>query len=285
MKKILAFIELIRVKHWIKNVLIFLPAVCARKFGFDIFATLGIGFLSFSFLTSFIYVVNDLRDIEKDKAHPRKKKRPLPSGRISKKEAIAVAILMLVGSLVLGYLAFPVLMSLSTACLALYMLINLGYSFGLKNAAIIDIALLSAGFIVRVYYGAALVDVPVSNWLFLLVLSASVFLALGKRKKELSASGSVVRKVLGKYNLAFLDKFMTVFLSLIFIFYSLWVVEQDNNYLVMTIPFIIVIFMKYCLDMEKSDEGDPITLIYSDKVLFAFSALYVIVMGLIFGFA
>jgi len=284
MKKFLAVVELIRVKHWVKNVLIFLPAVCARRFELDVFITLCLGFFAFSFMTSFIYIVNDVRDIEKDRMHPRKKKRPLPSGRISKKVAIVLAVLMFMVSLVLQYFASGEVFGLSLMFLATYAIINLGYSFGLKNVAIIDVALLSAGFILRIYYGAALVDVVVSSWLFLTILSASVFLALGKRKKELAANGAAVRKVLNKYNLEFLDRFTAVFLAGIFIFYSLWAIEQENNYLTMTIPLVMMIFMKYCLDIEKSDEGDPTTIIYSDKILLGLAMLYIVIVGVIFAF-
>lgn len=284
MKKIKAYLELIRVKHWIKNLLVFLPAICAKKFGLDVFTTLGLGFLSFSFLTSFVYVVNDLKDIDKDKMHPRKKKRPLPSGRVSKVEAAILAIVMLMGALALQYFASTEIWGVSLICLLSYAAINLGYSFGLKNVVIVDVVLLSAGFILRVYYGAALVGVAVSNWLFLTILAASVFLALGKRRKELSVNGAAVRKVLNEYNVAFLDKFTAVFLALIFVFYSLWAIEQGNNYLTMTIPLVMAIFMKYSLDMEKSDEGDPTTIIYSDKILLVFCVFYAMIVGAIFVF-
>lgn len=284
MKKIKAYLELIRVKHWIKNLLVFLPAVCARKFGLDVFSSLLLGFFAFSFLTSFVYVINDVRDIEKDKAHTRKKKRPLPSGRVGKAEAIILAIVMLVGSFTLQYFASTEVFGLSLVFLLSYAVINIGYSFGLKNVAIVDVALLSAGFILRVYYGAAIVDVAVSSWLFLTILSASVFLALGKRKKELATNGASVRKVLNEYNMEFLDKFTAVFLALIFVFYSLWAIEQGNMYFTMTVPLVMAIFMKYSLDMEKSDEGDPTTIIYSDKILLVCCAAYVVAVGAIFVF-
>lgn len=282
MKKIVAFIELVRIKHWIKNLLIFLPAICARQINMDMAWQLCLGFLSFSLLTSFVYIVNDLMDITKDRAHPRKKKRPLPSGRVSKWEALILAFVMLAGSLGLECLASQGGFGWSWALLAAYAIVNLGYSFGLKNMAIIDVVLLSAGFVIRIYYGAALAGVMVSNWLFLTILSASVFLALGKRKKELATGGAAVRKVLNKYNLEFLDKFMTAFLALIFVFYSLWAVEQDNTILSMTIPLIIVIFMRYCLDIEKTGEGDPTTIVYGDKVLLCLCLVYVILMGAVF---
>lgn len=282
MKKIKAYLELIRVKQWVKNVLVFVPMICAKQFGLDTIASVGIGFLSFSFLASFIYIVNDIRDLEKDKAHSRKKKRPLPSGRVSKTEAIVLAFCMLILSLILGYCSRMTFMNIAWIFWIVYLVINLGYSFGLKNVAIVDIALLSAGFIIRVYYGGALADVVVSNWLFLTILSASMFLALGKRKKEFLAGGSSVRKVLAKYSEGYVDKFIYVFLSLTFVFYALWAMEQNNNYIIFTVPIIVLIFMEYCLIMEKSDEGDPSTILFQSKTLLGLCAMYGVTMVLAF---
>ena len=151
-----------------------------------------------------------------------------------------------------------------------------------KNASIIseyivDIILLASGFILRVYYGASIINVEVSDWLFLTILSGSLFLGLGKRKKELITSEKS-RKVLQEYNEAFLDKFQYVTLGLMLVFYSLWVIEQDIKYLSFTIPLIIIIFMRYCLIIEKSDEGDPTTILYQDKFLMVLSLIFGISM-------
>ena len=150
----------------------------------------------------------------------------------------------------------------------------------MKNVAIVDIILLASGFILRVYYGAAIINVEVSDWLFLTILSASLFLGLGKRKKELMTSEKS-RKVLQEYNEAFLDKFQYVMLGLTLVFYSLWVIEQDIKYLTFTIPLIIVVFMRYCLIIEKSNEGDPTTIFYQDKPLILLCIIYGLAMILL----
>ncbi|MBO7671983.1 UbiA prenyltransferase family protein [bacterium] len=281
MKKIKSYIELIRVKQWIKNLLVFVPILCARNFNLDILAKVGIGFVSFSCLASFVYIVNDIKDIQKDKLHPRKRKRPLPSGRVNKKEAIILAFVMLALSTALNYVSRMAFLDVSWIFWMSYLVINLGYSFGLKNYAIVDIALLSAGFVIRIYYGGALADVLVSDWLFLTVLSASLFLALGKRKKEFLVKENV-RKVLERYSKDYIDKLIYVFVALTFVFYSLWAMEQDVKYLIYTVPIIVLIFMKYCLIMEKSDEGDPTTIIYQSKGLLGLCAVYGLIMILIY---
>ena len=271
------YIELIRAKHWIKNLLIFIPLICSGFINAENVLNLIIGFFSFSFISSFVYIINDIKDIEKDKLHPRKKKRPLPSGKITKKRAILISIILLIASLSFNYIIYKEILNVSFYLLLAYMIINILYSMGLKNIAILDIILLATGFIIRVYYGASIINVQVSDWLFLTILNASLFLGLGKRKKEL-INNKDSRKVLKEYNESFLDKFQYISLGLMLVFYSLWTIEQDIKFLSLTIPLLIIIFMKYCLIIEKSDEGDPTTILYQDKMLLFLCLIYGISM-------
>lgn len=271
------YIELIRAKHWIKNLLIFIPLICSGFINAENVLNLIIGFFSFSFISSFVYIINDIKDIEKDKLHPRKKKRPLPSGKITKKRAILISIILLIASLSFNYIIYKEILNVSFYLLLAYMIINILYSMGLKNIAILDIILLATGFIIRVYYGASIINVQVSDWLFLTILNASLFLGLGKRKKEL-INNKDSRKVLKEYNEAFLDRFQYISLGLMLVFYSLWTIEQDIKFLSLTIPLLIIIFMKYCLIIEKSDEGDPTTILYQDKMLLFLCLIYGISM-------
>lgn len=271
------YLKLIRIKHWIKNILIFIPLLCSGLINYNNVIDCIIGFFAFSFASSFIYIINDIKDIEKDKLHPTKKNRPLASGKVKKSTAIYIAIFLITLSIASNFLINNSIFNLSLYLLFAYIIINILYSFGLKNIAIIDIILLASGFILRVYYGASIINVEVSDWLFLTILSSSLFLGLGKRKKELITSEKS-RKVLQEYNEAFLDKFQYVTLGLMLVFYSLWVIEQDIKYLSFTIPLIIILFMRYCLIIEKSDEGDPTTILYQDKFLMLLSLLYGISM-------
>ena len=220
------YLKLIRVKHWIKNVLIFIPMVCAGIVTYDnILSCIG-GFFSFSFASSFIYIINDIKDIEKDKLHPRKKNRPLPSGKVKKSTAIYIAVLMVILAITINSIINNNFLNTSLYFLIGYIIINIFYSMGLKNVAIVDIVLLASGFVIRVYYGASIINVDVSSWLFLTIMSASLFLGFGKRKKELIHSKDS-RKVLQEYNEAFLDKFQYLSLCLTIVFYSLWTIEQS----------------------------------------------------------
>lgn len=271
------YIKLIRVKHWVKNGLVFLPIFFSLSFYKEnIIATL-LAFLAFSFMASVIYIINDIKDVEKDRNHPKKKARPIASGKISMSNAIMVAIILFVLSITLNYLASKTLMNSALICLFAYLIINIIYSFGAKNIPIIDVTLLAAGFILRVYYGAFIIGVPVSSWLFLTILNASLFMGLGKRRKELNIKEDV-RSVLKIYNEKFLNNFMNICLGLVIVFYSLWTMEQTIAYLFLSIPIVIVILMQYMLYMENSDEGDPITILFQNKSIISTMLIYLTFM-------
>ena len=271
------YLKLIRIKHWIKNLLVFLPMICGNVINQkNLYSTL-LGFISFCFMSSFIYIINDIKDIEKDKLHPRKKDRPIANGQISKKKALIISLILFIISLTFNYLANMSLINYSLILLLLYLITNILYSLGLKNIAIADIIILTLSYIIRIYYGASLTNIIVSNWLFLTITSGALFSGLGKRKKELSYNKNV-RIVLKDYNEAFLDRFQYVSLTLTLVFYSLWTIEKNVKYLVYTIPLLIIIFMMYSLNLEKNSEGDPATILYSDKILLLSCFIYTIIM-------
>lgn len=268
------YLKLIRINHWIKNFLIFLPLFFSLSFQIESIIKTFLGFISFSFISSFIYIINDIKDIEKDRKHPRKKNRPLASKSISLKQGKIIACLLFILALLLNFIVNKRIDS-SLIFLMLYIFINIAYSFGLKNIAILDVVLLASGFVIRVYYGAAIIGVEVSKWLFLTILNAALFLGLGKRKKELLADKRV-RDVLKEYDEKFLNNFINIFLSLVIVFYSLWAIEQTSKYIFLSIPILIVIFMKYMLIFEKNEEGDPVTLLFQNKSLICLILAYLI---------
>ena len=222
--------------------------------------------------------MNDIKDINIDKLHPRKKNRPIANGEISRKRAIIISFIML---LLAFFLSLFIYDNYAIYFLLGYIIVNILYSFGLKNITIIDILLLASCYILRIYYGAALLSIEVSDWLFLTIMSASFFLGFGKRKKEL-LNNIDTREVLKKYNENFLDRFQYLCLSLVFVFYALWAREQNSRYLIYTVLLLMIIFMKYALILDDNDDGDPITILYSDKSLFFLCILYGIVMFVLF---
>lgn len=271
------YIKLLRVKHWVKNALILLPMVCSYSFSKENIIMTILAFLAFSFMASFVYIMNDIRDVEKDRKHPRKMHRPIASGKISIPKATFIAIVIFIVSIILNILATRTVFNATLGILLLYLANNICYSFGMKNIPILDVLLLTAGFVLRVYYGAAIVSVPVSSWLFLTVLTASLYLGLGKRRKEFNNSEEV-RPVLRYYDKRFIENFMNISLTLVIVFYSLWTLEQANTLLYFSIPLLIVIFMQYMLFMETGNEGDPVTLLFQHKSLMATTLLYIAYM-------
>ena len=271
------YFNLLRIKQWIKNILIFIPLIFSKMITIDNFITTFIGFIAFCLMASSIYIINDIQDIEKDQHHHLKKKRPLASGKVKKTIAIYIAILMIISSIIINIIINKSIINVSLLFLIVYLLINLLYSFGLKNIVILDIVLLASGFIIRIYYGASLLNIKVSKWLFLTILNASFFMGFGKRKKEILLNTDS-RTVLKDYDESFLDKFQYLTLTLTIVFYSLWAIEQNIKYLYLTIPILMIIFMRYCLILEKSEEGDPTTILYSDKYLWILVIIYGISM-------
>lgn len=291
MKKIKEYIKLIRVKHYFKNILIFLPLIFSGNF-FDVDKLICciLGFISFCFVSSFVYIINDIRDIEKDRMHEVKRNRPLPAGTVSKKEAIILAITLIAVAYLLNVVMFVTNkialsdMLVAVGFISLYVALNIAYSFGLKNKPIIDIVILVSGFLLRILYGSAITNIEVSNWLYLTVISGSFYMGLGKRRNEIMKQGDKSREVLKRYNKEFLDKNMYVCLSLSIVFYALWCVDSmtiekmGNNFMVWTVPIIMIILMKYSLNVEGDSFGDPVDVLFKDKLLLSMVLLYAIIV-------
>lgn len=289
MEKIKNYFKLLRVNHYLKNFLVLFPLVFSSELlNLSKLKTTVLGFIAFCLTASIVYIINDLKDIENDKKHPVKKNRPFASGKVSKVEGIIILIVLTL--LVLGisyFIGFENWIAL--LLLGVYLLLNVFYSFGLKNVPIVDIVILVSGFLIRVVYGAQIIDLTVSNWMYLTVISASFYMGLGKRRNEIIKQGDKSRKVLKYYTKEFLDKNMYVFLGLCIVFYALWAVDPTtinklgNNLMIWTVPFIMVILMKYSLNVEGNSFGDPVDVILHDKSLLAIGAIYALTMfGIIY---
>lgn len=275
-------LKLLRLPHWIKNGLIFLPLIFGGGLtNGTLFLTTLAGALCFCCLASAIYVMNDLADAESDRLHEIKKFRPLAARTVSEKTAKALLALMLTltaaGTVLLKNGAAAVL-------LAAYFLCNAAYSRGAKRIPILDIVLLVSGFLIRLFYGAVLIDEEVSPWLYMTVMTMACYLALGKRRNDLLAGEN--NGVLKFYTPAFLDKFMTVCQTLTIAFYALWAMSPSvlhSASVIWTVPLVIVICMKYGLNIETRKYADPVDVLLNDKVLCALTALYGAIMtGLLY---
>lgn len=275
-----------RVHHYIKNILIFMPLIFSGGlFEWDSFVRTLLGTASFSLVTSAVYIINDIRDVEKDRLHPTKKNRPIASGAVAPAQAwLLMAVSLAAG---IGLLALSGASAAGYALLLLYLVINIAYSMGLKDVPLLDIAILASGFLLRVLFGAVLTGTEVSEWLYLTVLSAAFYLGLGKRRNELQKGREGdTRKVLRYYTRDFLDKNMYMCLALLNTFYALWckdITNEGRAYAVWTVPIVILICMKYNLTVEGNSEGDPVEVLLHDKALLALCIVYgIVIMGMLY---
>lgn len=284
------YLKLIRIKHWLKNGLVVLPLFFGKEIlNLNKITSVILAFLIFSMISSIIYVINDINDIENDRNHPTKKDRPLASGKISIKNAILVLILLMMLSISLIIYLYNKTTNIYIIIIPIiYIVLNILYSLKLKQVPIIDVAILVSGFVLRVYYGGVSSNIEISTWLYLMVMFGSFYLGFGKRRNELKQNKeNNTRKVLQFYNKEFLDKNMYVSLGLAIISYSLWCVDPltktniTSNYLILTIPLIMMIFQKYSLIIEGDSDGDPIEVILNDKTLIFLLLIYIILMFVI----
>lgn len=284
MERVRNYIKLIRLKHCVKNILILLPLVFSGEFfQYGKLLSSALGFLSFSFLASAVYILNDIQDVEKDRLHPKKKFRPIASGKVSEKQGKVLSVVAMIGAITLNFLATTNYVSF--IFLGIYLVMNIFYSKGLKNVPLLDIVVLASGFLLRLIYGGIVTDIHISNWLYLTVITASFYMGLGKRRNELGKSGNQIntRKVLKYYNYAFLDKNMYMCLGLTNAFYALWVIGTQKEVMIWTVPMVMVLGMKYSLNIERDSDGDPVEVILQDKVLWLLGILYsALVIGAIY---
>ena len=174
---------------------------------------------------------------------------------------------------------------LSTALLAVYFLLNLGYSLGLKNIPLLDVTILAAGYLIRAMYGSVVTGIEMSDWLYLVIISAAFYLGLGKRRNELKKQGSEdTREVIRKYSFSFLDSNMYICMALVVVFYALWTMDAKTieayhgSRMVWTVPVVMLIFMKYSMTVEGNSDGDPVEVLLHDKVLLGLCAFYLLLM-------
>lgn len=280
------YLKLMRVHHYIKNILVFAALACSGElFCMSKFLPNLAGFAAFCLTASIVYIINDIRDCEKDRFHPEKCKRPIASGAVSVKNAAVLASVL--GAAVCIISAF--IGNLKAAIiLIVYLAINIAYSNGLKNVPLLDIVILVSGFMLRVLYGSVVTGISISNWLYLTVFVLAMYLSLGKRRNELKQLGDKkTRTVLKAYPLGFLDQGMTMCLTLTNVFYTFWSMDDataklyGNGRMVLTAPIVLLITMKYSMDVEGASDGDPVEVVMHDKMLMLLCVIYLLLMLMI----
>lgn len=265
-------IKLVRPKQWVKNSFVFAPLIFAGEFLHpdSVYSTLLAAFL-FCIAASAVYIVNDLKDIEKDRIHPEKsKKRPLASGQVSPQSAIILLILLYI-----VLISFWAVVPNVIYVIFIYLALNWAYTFKLKHEPVIEIFIVAFGFVLRVYAGAMALTVPVSHWMFITTLSISLYLASIKRRQELLQSGSQSRGVLAYYSVTLIDRFAEMSAVTAVVFYSLYVMEVQPK-LVVTVPLVIFGLFRYWYIVETLKGGEsPTDVIIQDKQILLTVLLWV----------
>jgi decaprenyl-phosphate phosphoribosyltransferase len=269
-----AIIKLIRVKQWVKNLFLLIPIFFAGNlFDITLLKQLLLGVLAFSFVASGVYVINDYKDRELDRLHPRKKTRPLASGEVNEVTAWILMITLAVGGLSLAWYVNINFFYLLSG----YLLLNIGYSLGLKNVPILDLFIVASGFLIRIHCGGLIADIPVSHWLSIMILLLALFIVLAKRRDDLhiqSATGEVVRKASRSYNLEFINSCLTLISAVVIVAYIMYTVSPEvtvkfkSEYLYSTTIFVIAGIMRYLqITFVEQDSGSPTTILFRDKFI------------------
>ncbi|HVO73535.1 MAG TPA: decaprenyl-phosphate phosphoribosyltransferase [Ignavibacteriaceae bacterium] len=283
------YLILFRIPQWIKNLFVFVPLIFSQNLfnSHYLLKTLH-GFLLFCLTSSVVYIINDIIDIEADRAHPEKQKRPLASGKISKTSGIiAGAVLSLL--IILQMPFFPLLFNGS---IIFYFLLNFFYSISLKHIVILDVFIIAAGFMLRVIAGAFVIDVEISSWLILTTMFISLFLGVMKRHSELqiSALDSTVstRKVLVHYSTDFTSQMATTASAGVIICYALYTVAErtvsvfGTENLIYTTPFVVFGIFRYMYLVYLGKKGENTSeIIVSDLPMIINILLYFLAVTLI----
>lgn len=275
------FLTLIRPKHWIKNVLIIVPCLFGGMiFEIHTIGKLFLGVLAFSLMASSVYIINDIRDVEKDREHEIKRYRPIAARRITTGRAITYTIVLIgLSELVTCSLDIGKSRIFALVTINIYLILNIAYSFGLKDEPIVDVMILASGFVLRIVYGSQVGKCNISQWLLLTVLMFSMYMGLGKRRNEMRKTDkSSTRNVLKFYTDSYLSRIMLLTMTMGLVFYSLWAtfIVENGTVIIWSIPLVIAILMKYELDVEKDNFGDPVDILTNDHTILTMVCIYAV---------
>lgn len=265
-------IKLLRLHQWIKNLFILAPLFFTFSFDIVNLTNVIIGFFLFSLAASAIYVLNDYHDIAEDQTHPTKKNRPLASGAVSKKTAIVLMGLLLTISVFGSLIVSPSF----ALIVAIYIGMNIAYTFGLKHISILDISIIAIGFVLRIYAGSALINNTPSMWIILVTFLLALFLALAKRRDDclLALDGKKTRKNIDGYNLEMVNAAMTLMAGVTVVSYIMYTVSPEvtqrlgTHDLYVTALFVIIGILRYMqLTFVEQNSGSPTKLVLKDRFL------------------
>ncbi len=267
--KLKGFVKLVRPKQLTKNFSVFAALIFAKHvFEGAYFIKVFAAFICFCLISSCVYILNDIVDVNKDRLHPKKKNRPIASGLIGKNQAIALLAVLLPAVLFAGFF----LDAYFGLVISTYFAHNILYSFKIKHIVILDVMAIALGFILRVVGGALVIRVYISPWILLCTLLLSLFLGFSKRRNELvvlAGSADSHRKILEEYSLEFIDNMLSIVTASTVMAYSLYTFMSGDNYnMMLTIPFVLYgIFRYQYIIYKKNEGGSPEETVLSDMPL------------------
>ena len=280
------YIKLLRVEQWVKNLFVFLPLFFSGNItNADLVLKSIVAFVVFSLAASFIYILNDYSDVDSDRRHPEKCKRPIASGAVSKNTAIIFMIMVLAAGLLLlsgSHFYLRIDIGRFSSVILFYVLLNIAYTFHLKHVAIIDVSIIATGFVLRVLAGGYISGIPISQWAILLTFVLALVLALGKRRGELinaQISGRT-RKALDGYNVQFADIALSISVTLAVISYLMFTVQPEvqerfGSRIFYTFIFVVFAFMRYLQQtLVHNKTESPTKIIYKDRYIQVTLALW-----------
>jgi 4-hydroxybenzoate polyprenyltransferase len=268
-----ALLRALRPQQWTKNGLVFAALVFDRRvFEASRLLESVVAALVFCAVSSGIYLINDIRDVEQDRVHPRKRFRPIAAGEITPHTAGIIAVILLAVGLVASWLVRPAF----TAIILGYIVLMVSYSYGLKRLVILDVFAIAAGFVLRAAGGAIAIAVPISPWLYVCTMLLALFVGFGKRRHELASLEEAAgqhRANLDAYSLPMLDQIIGVVAASTVMAYSLYTFDAAsvprNHALMLTIPFVVYAIFRYLYLIHKHElGGTPEVLLFTDRPLF-----------------
>jgi len=279
-------VKAIRPRQWLKNVLVLAAPLSAAGRGHrydygQLAIQVSVAFVVFSLAASAVYLVNDVRDVEADREHPTKRFRPIAAGMVPAWLAYTLAVVLAVASLGLAWWLTPNL----AVVMAVYIAMQLGYCFGLKHQAVMDICIVSSAYLLRAIAGGAATDTRLSQWFLLMAAFASLFMVAGKRYAELQLAertGAAIRKALESYTSTYLRFVWTLSATAVVMCYGLWAFERDHGsagwFSVSMVPFTIAV-LRYAVDVDGGLAGEPEEIALRDRVLQLLFAVWVGTLG------
>lgn len=281
-----AIIRAMRPRQWVKNVLVLAaPVAAGTLFRPDVLANTAWAFGAFCLVSASIYLINDVRDVEGDRLHPKKRFRPIAAGEVSPTVALVVAAVTLAASLAIGVFVHPFL----AITLATYWLLQVGYSLFWKKQPIIDLAMVAAGFLLRAIAGGVASGIPLSQWFLLVASFGSLFMVAGKRYSEMVELGpqAGTRASLARYTPSYLRFVWAVSCTAVIMSYSLWAFDLGHSpeplgipwAAISIAPFTLALF-RYAMTIDSGAAGEPEDIVLSDRVLQLLGLLWAVPVGI-----